>query len=191
MEDTRFYLGDVARLIGSLPVEHLERLVSRIVDVYEAGRGLFLVGNGGSAATCSHMATDFQKCVYLTGGKPFRCMSLTDNVPLITAWANDTAYDRIFAEQLQPWVQAGDLVFCVSGSGNSPNVLHAARAARELGAHVVGLSGFAGGQLAEMVDEAVVIPCDNMQRIEDLHMITLHVLFWRTMQEVEARRVPA
>src|SRR5947207_2786319 len=123
VEQIEFYLRDVSRLLSELPVAQLEGLVERLVAAYGGGRQVFLLGNGGSAATCSHIVNDFQKCIYLAGGRTFRCMSLTDNVALMTAWANDTAYENIFAEQLRPWVQAGVLVFCVSGSGIFPNVL--------------------------------------------------------------------
>lgn len=188
MQQIEFYLSDVSRLLGTLPAAQLQGLVERLLSAYDDGRQVFLLGNGGSAATCSHIVNDFQKCIYLAGGRTFRCMSVTDSVPLITAWANDTDYERVFAEQLRPWVQPGDTVFCVSGSGNSPNVLAAARLAREAGAYTVGLCGYQGGKLAGLVDEALVIPCDNMQRIEDLHMIVLHLLFWRMQGVVEARR---
>ena len=187
LDQIEFYLQDVNRLVAGLPVAQLKGLVDRLLAAYDEGRQVFLLGNGGSASTCSHIVNDFQKCIYLAGGKTFRCTSVTDNVALITAWANDTAYDNVFAEQLRPWVNPGDLVFCVSGSGNSQNVLKAARLARELGAYTIGLCGYQGGKLAPMVDEALVIPCDNMQRIEDCHMIVLHLLFWRMLQEVEAR----
>jgi D-sedoheptulose 7-phosphate isomerase len=187
MDQIQFYLRDVSRLIAELPVPQLKGLVDRLLAAYDEGRQVFLLGNGGSASTCSHMVNDFQKCIYLAGGKTFKCMSLTDNVALITAWANDTSYERIFAEQLRPWVQSGDLVICVSGSGNSPNVLEAAKLARDTGAYVVGLTGYEGGRLAPLVDESLVVPCDNMQRIEDVHMVVLHLLFWRMLQEVEAR----
>ena len=190
MDPIVFYLQDASRLIRELPADRLGGLVERLLAAYDEDRQVFLLGNGGSAATCSHMATDFQKCVYLAGGKPFRCMSLTDSVPLITAWSNDTSYERVFAEQLRAWVRPGDVVICVSGSGNSPNVLEAARLARGMGAYVVGLAGYEGGKLAPLVDEAIVVPCDNMQRIEDAHMVALHVVFWRLLQEVE-RRVAA
>ena len=187
MQDIQFYLRETTRLISQLPAAQLHDLVQRLLAAYDEGRQVFLLGNGGSAATASHMATDFQKCVYLAGGKPFRCTSLTDNVPLITAWANDTAYEHVFAEQLRAWVQPGDLVICISGSGNSPNVLQAARAGREAGAYVFGLAGYEGGALAGLVDEAVVVPCDNMQRIEDAHMVALHVVFWSMLRELEKR----
>jgi len=187
MEQIQFYLRDVGRLIAELPAPRIKGLVDRLLAAYDDGRQVFLLGNGGSASTCSHIVNDFQKCIYLAGGKTFKVMSLTDNVALITAWANDTAYELIFAEQLRPWVQPDDLVICVSGSGNSPNVLQAARLARELGAYTIGLTGYQGGKLAPLVDESLVVPCDNMQRIEDVHMIVLHLLFWRMLQEVEGR----
>jgi D-sedoheptulose 7-phosphate isomerase len=188
MDLIEFYLKDVTKLISELPATQLQGIVNRLLAQYDRGAQVFLLGNGGSASTCSHIVNDFQKCIYLSGEKTFRCMSLTDNVALMTAWANDTAYDNIFAEQLRPWVQPGDLVFCVSGSGNSLNVLKAAVLAREMGAHVVGLTGFQGGKLAPLVDESIVVPSDNMQRIEDCHMVVLHLLFWRMQQEIEARR---
>ncbi|MCC2668212.1 MAG: sugar isomerase [Armatimonadetes bacterium] len=188
MDQLEFYIKDVGRLLSELPVAQLKGMVDRLLAAYDEGRQVFLLGNGGSASTCSHMVNDFQKCIYLAGGRTFRCLSLTDNVALMTAWANDTSYERIFAEQLRPWVQPGDLVICVSGSGNSPNVLMAAELAREMGAYTIGLAGYSGGKLAPLVDETLVIPCDNMQRIEDLHMVVLHMLFWRMLQEVESRK---
>jgi D-sedoheptulose 7-phosphate isomerase len=188
MERIQFYLRDVGKLISELPVDQLKGLVTRLLKAYDEDRQVFFMGNGGSASTCSHIVNDFQKCIYLEGGKTFRVTSLTDNVALMTAWANDTAYENVFAEQLRPWVRPGDMVFCVSGSGNSENVLQAARLAREMGAYTVALAGFEGGALAPLADEAIIVPSDNMQRIEDAHMIVLHVLFWRMLQEVEARK---
>lgn len=188
MEQIEFYLSDVRRLLAGLPVEQLGGIVRRLLRAYDEGRQVFLMGNGGSGATCSHMVNDFQKCIYLAGGRTFRCMSLSDSVPLITAWANDTDYSRIFSEQLRPWVQPGDTVICLSGSGNSPNVLRAVELAKEMGAYTIGLSGYQGGRLAALVDESIVVPCDNMQRIEDTHMVILHLVFWRMMGELEARR---
>jgi len=187
MDKLQFYIGDVSRLLAELPIQQVQGMVDRLLAAYDEGRQVFLLGNGGSGSTCSHIVNDLQKCIYLAGNKTFRVLSLTDNVALITAWANDTAYDNIFAEQLRPWVQPGDLVICVSGSGNSPNVLKAAELAREMGAFTIGLTGFSGGKLAPLVDDALIVSSDNMQRIEDLHMIILHMLFWRMLQEVESR----
>src|ERR1044071_3621793 len=114
MDQIEFYLKDVGKLIAELPVGQLKGLVDPLVTAYDENRQVFLLGNGGSASTCSHMVNDFQKCIYLAGKKTFKCLSLTDNVALITAWANDTSYEHVFAEQLRPWVQPGDIVICVS-----------------------------------------------------------------------------
>jgi D-sedoheptulose 7-phosphate isomerase len=182
-----FYLEEVSSLVRALPADQLEGIVHRLLALYDEGRQLFLLGNGGSAATCSHLVNDFQKCLYLAGGNTFRCMAVTDSVPLITAWANDVSYEHVFSEQLRPWVLPGDVVICVSGSGKSPNVLQAARVARELGAYTLGITGFQGGALAALVDESLIVPCDNMQRIEDTHMVLLHLVFWSMLTELESR----
>jgi D-sedoheptulose 7-phosphate isomerase len=191
MEKIRAYLDEVSALVAALPVEHLDRTVERLLEAYDRGRQLFLLGNGGSAATASHLLADFQKCIYMAGGKTFRAMAVTDSIPLITAWANDTHYDNVFAEQLRPWVQPGDLVIAFSGSGNSPNVLRAVQVARELGAWVLGLAGYEGGKLKDLADECIIVPCDNMQRIEDCHMVLGHLLFWRMMGRIEERQAAA
>lgn len=188
MEKIRAYLDEVSELIASLPVETIDGFVTRLMDAYDEGRQLFLLGNGGSAATASHLLADFQKCIYMAGGRTFRALAVTDSIPLITAWANDTHYDNVFAEQLRPWVQPGDLVIAISGSGNSPNVLRAVQVARELGAYVLGMAGYEGGRLREMAEECIVVPCDNMQRIEDCHMVVGHVLFWRMMGRIRERQ---
>jgi D-sedoheptulose 7-phosphate isomerase len=188
MDPIRAYLSDVSRLVAELPVEWIHTNVERLLAAYRDGRQLFVLGNGGSAATASHLVNDFQKCIYLAGNRTFRAMALTDSVPLITAWANDTAYEHVFAEQLRPWVQRDDLVLAISGSGNSPNVLRAVQVAREHGAFTIGLTGFQGGKLKALVDDCLVVPCDNMQRIEDVHMVVGHLLFWRMMGRIEEER---
>src|SRR5207237_6592265 len=114
-----------------------------------------------------------------------RAMACTDWMPLVAAWGNVTEYGNVFAEQVRTWAEPGDVVLAISGSGNSPNVLKAVDVARELGATTIGLSGFAGGELAERVDISLVVPCDNMQRIEDVHMILGHLFFWRMLHAVK------
>jgi D-sedoheptulose 7-phosphate isomerase len=187
MEQIRFYLNDLGRLLAELPVATIQRVIDLLVEAYESDRRLILLGNGGSAATASHLVADFQKMIYLAGRKPFRAMACTDSMPLVTAWANDTEYANVFAEQVRTWAEAKDVVLAISGSGNSPNVLRAVEVARECGATTIGLSGFAGGKLAQRVDLSIVVPCDNMQRIEDIHMILGHLFFWRMMDEVKSR----
>lgn len=187
MDAIRGYLDEVSRLVAALPVERIGSIVERLLQAYDDGKQLLLLGNGGSAATASHLMNDFQKCIYLTGGKPFRALALTDSVSLLTAWANDTAYENVFAEQVRAWAGPGDILIAISGSGNSPNVLQAVRVARECGAWTLGLAGFQGGKLKELVDECLVVPCDNMQQIEDVHMVIGHLLFWRMRGRLEER----
>ena len=118
-------------------------MASLLVEAYEQERSIFLFGNGGSAALASHFACDLGKGAANGSKKRFRVMALTDNVPLMTAWANDSKYEDIFAEQLANFARPGDIAFAISGSGNSPNVLLALRSAKAIGSTTVGLGGFA------------------------------------------------
>jgi D-sedoheptulose 7-phosphate isomerase len=187
MDQIQFYLNDVGKLLTELPVATIRRVVDLLLEAYRNDRRLILLGNGGSAATASHLVADFQKMIFLAGGRPFRAMACTDSIPLVTAWANDTDYSNVFAEQVRTWAEPGDVVLAISGSGNSPNVLKAVEVARERGAVTIGLSGFAGGKLADMVEHPIVVRCDNMQRIEDVHMVLGHLFFWRMLQAVKEK----
>src|ERR1019366_9017260 len=120
---------------------------------------------------------DLQKCVYLEAGRPLKTLCLSDCTSLILAWANDTEYANIYAPQVECWAEPGDLVIGISGSGNSENIIRAIEVAKSRGAKTFGLAGFKGGKLAQAADECITILSDNMQQIEDLHMILLHVVF--------------
>jgi D-sedoheptulose 7-phosphate isomerase len=146
-----------------------------LFEAWQRKAQIFILGNGGSAATASHMANDLNKLV-VPGQARWRALSLTDNVPLLTAWANDVAYDQVFAEQLRNLCRPGDLVIAVSCSGNSANVLEGLRAAREMGATTAGLTGDEGGCLAGMVDLCVRAPARRIGQQEDLHMVLDHLL---------------
>ena len=113
----------------------------------------------------------------LNGSKRFRVIALTDNLPLITAWANDTSYDHVFAEQLRSLAIVGDVALAISGSGNSGNVLRALEVARSLGCTTMGIAGYSGGKMKALCDYCVVVPSDNMQIIEDFHLSVCHALF--------------
>jgi len=122
-----------------------------------------VVGNGGSASTASHMACDLSKNT-LAGNRPrFRVMSLTDNVALMSALANDVGYEHVFKEQLVNLIRTGDVLIVLSGSGNSPNVLEAMRYARERSATVIAFLGFDGGEAAELADHAIVAPHEQLR----------------------------
>jgi D-sedoheptulose 7-phosphate isomerase len=137
-----------------------------------------LFGNGGSASLASHFACDLGKgTAYCNGGKRFRVLALTDNIPAMTAWANDSSYEDVFSEQLRNFVQPQDIAFAISGSGNSGNVLRALQVAREAAATTIGISGFQGGKMKSLCDICLVVPSDDMQVIEDLHLAMAHSIF--------------
>lgn len=170
------YLGEVARITQGLPADEIRLLVDLLDDTRLAGRKVLLCGNGGSGATASHWANDLNKGATGPCRPRMRAMAITDSMPLLTALANDQAYADIFAEQVQSWADPEDVVICISGSGNSPNVLQAARAARQLGAVTVGIVGYGGGQLAGLVDLALIADSHCMEQVEDAHMILTHVV---------------
>jgi D-sedoheptulose 7-phosphate isomerase len=112
----------------------------------------------------------------MPGHPRLRALAFTDNVPLLTAWGNDASYEVVFAEQVRTFTRAGDLVIAISASGNSPNVLAAVRAARELGARVIGVTGFGGGALRALCDVCLVVPSHEYGPVEDAHMILVHAV---------------
>ena len=175
--ESEMYFRGLSGLIRKLPYETIDAVTDALWDVYRHDRTLFMFGNGGSAALASHSACDFGKGTVSNGNRRFRVMSLTDNVPLMTAWANDQRYEDIFAEQLRPFVRSGDVVFAISGSGNSANVLNGLQVARDNSARTVGLTGFNGGKMKILCDLCIVIPSDNMQLIEDFHVAVAHSIF--------------
>ncbi|MER3399651.1 MAG: phosphoheptose isomerase [Thermoflexus sp.] len=170
------YFDGVRRALEVLPRDVLLQVIAQVEAAAREGRMIFLCGNGGSAATASHFACDLAKGTRRPGAPMLRVVALTDNVPLLTAWANDTDYRHVFAEQLRPLVRPGDLLIAISGSGNSLNVLEAVRAAREAGAFTIGLTGFQGGRLREEVDLCLVVPSTCMEQIEDVHLILHHTI---------------
>jgi D-sedoheptulose 7-phosphate isomerase len=177
--DTGSYFARYARVVSELPYTHIERAVDLLYAAYEQRRKVFLFGNGGSAALASHFACDLGKGTVAAENphKRFRVLALTDNIPLITAWANDVCYDQVFAEQLRNFIEPDDVAFAISGSGCSRNVLSALQVAREAGAVTIGLTGFEGGKMPQFCDLCIVIPSDNMQIIEDLQLGVAHALF--------------
>ncbi|HEX2924305.1 MAG TPA: SIS domain-containing protein [Chloroflexota bacterium] len=170
------YLREVVQMIEALPRDEISRVAQAVMQAREQQTQVFLFGNGGSAATASHMACDLAKTSNVEGLNRIRAIALTDNAALMTAWANDVSYDEVFAEQLTNLVQPGDLVIAISGSGNSPNVLRAVAVAKGAGAKTVGFTGQPGGQLKGMVDIAVVVPSGRIEQAEDAHLILDHAI---------------
>jgi D-sedoheptulose 7-phosphate isomerase len=173
----RTYLADTrAGLADGYVLEGFRQLVPVLLRARSEGRTIFFFGNGGSAATSSHMAQDLGKLTIREGRARFRTYSLADPTPLILAWANDSAYSEIFAEQVKSLAVRGDVAIGISGSGNSPNVLRGLEEARARGATTVGLIGSGGGKMRALCDIPIVVPSSNMQHIEDFHHILLHLL---------------
>jgi D-sedoheptulose 7-phosphate isomerase len=163
-----------------------DALVAQLIDVLKGARDeerqVFLCGNGGSAATASHFATDLGKGASLGREKRFRVLSLTDNVPWITAMANDTDYSRIFVEQLQNYARPGDLLLAFSGSGNSPNVIAAVEWANRNRLVTVGITGRPGGKLGQLAQYPIFAESSHMGFIEDAHFVIQHIVGYYFME---------
>ena len=186
------YFHQLSGLIPQLPYNTIARIASVFFDACTEQRTVFVFGNGGSAASASHMMCDMNKGVSeLDGSKRPQFMALTDNVALMSAWANDFGYERIFSEQLKTFVKSRDVAFAISTSGDSPNVLLALETAREQGALTVGLAGCQGGQMKSLCDICAVVPSDNVQVIEDLHQAMLHSIFTAVRESLFAGNAKA
>jgi D-sedoheptulose 7-phosphate isomerase len=174
------YMLSLKRCLEALPLDQVTMLMTKLENAYQHHQHIFIIGNGGSAATASHMACDLNKCIGSnTGGNSrgrFQVISLTENVPRVTALANDLGYEYIFSEQLKNLCQPGDLLIAISASGNSPNILEAVRVAKEIGANVFGILGFGGGKAREIVDDYILLPSDQYGFVEDMHMIIEHLV---------------
>ena len=183
MEAITTYFSELEQMMQAISLSDLQAVLSILEEAYHNGRRIFVMGNGGSAATASHFALDLAKNTIMPGVPRLKAISLTDHVPLITAWSNDTHYEHIFAEQLANMMEPGDVVIGISASGNSPNVINAVKLAQQSRASTIGLLGATGGKLKSMVDAAVLAPGQNIEQEEDAHMILAHVIT-RHMREV-------
>ena len=170
------YFERLAAVVTTIDGRAVDRLIDRIRGAGERGGTIYVLGNGGSATTASHMALDLAKNARRTGQPGLRVFSLTDNVGLVTAWANDSHYDQVFAAQLEPLVRSGDVLVAVSASGRSPNVLAAVRTANRAGACSFGVTGGTGGTLVAEATDCVVVRSDDVQLIEDAHLAIVHAV---------------
>jgi D-sedoheptulose 7-phosphate isomerase len=170
------YLGRLGRSLEGISREDIAELGEILYRAYHLGSSVFLVGNGGSASTASHMAADLAKNTIGPHMRRFRVMSLNDNIALVTALANDDGYENVFREQLVNLIQPGDVLIAISASGNSANILGAVEYAAARGAHTIGLLGFEGGRAMELVDKAVLVRSGDYGVIEDAHLVLNHSL---------------
>lgn len=170
------YLSGLRDVLERFNLDKFDEIVKFILHAYDMGNNIFIMGNGGSASTASHFACDINKGCCIDLDKKFKMICLNDNIPTMLALANDVSYDAVFQEQMKNFFNPGDLVIGISGSGNSENVLKAIRYANENGGKTIGLSGFSGGKLSQIVDVPFVAEVDDMQKVEDVHMIVVHMI---------------
>jgi len=176
LDTIRRYISDINLALEGLPIDKIAEAIDLLEKARLEGNKVFIFGNGGSAATASHFASDLSKGAIREGKPRITAFALTDNIPLLTAWANDTSYENVFAEQLENCVDPGDIVIGISGSGNSPNVLKGVKVAKNKGATAVGFIGFDGGKLKSLVDIAIIVPSHNMEQVEDIHLLLEHII---------------
>lgn len=177
---TQGYLAEIKRLLDSIEgnlINKIDKLASILSKAREHKNTIFIMGNGGSAATASHFVGDLAKGTIVEGVPRFKAIALTDNIPSMLAWANDVGYEEIFVEQLKNLMVPGDVVIGISASGNSLNVIKAIDYANSNGGLTVGISGYDGGKLLKSARENIHVPSFDMQKVEDIHLLVLHLLF--------------
>ena len=174
------YFDYLFKLLNNLPIEAIEAFTEEMERARKNDNTIFLIGNAGSAATASHMANDFGTDIRKRGGSeiPFRALSLTDNAAVMLAIANDDSYENLFVNQLRIHYRQGDKLVAISASGNSPNVVAAAKWVKTQGGKVLSLVGFDGGKLKEISDVAIHVKSEKGEYgpVEDVHMIMDHLL---------------
>lgn len=172
------YFSRIKELLDSLDTKAVEKAISIIEAAYHNGNFVYIMGNGGSASTASHMANDLSKGIKTGTDKHFKALSLTDNTPLFTAISNDEGYEKVFVNQLKVFLKKNDVVIAISASGNSPNVVNALQYAKDNGAKTIGFVGFDGGKMKDIVDVCIHIKTPNgwYGPVEDIHLILNHVI---------------
>lgn len=170
------YLGKLAELLETVPGEAVGAVISLLLETRAAGRRVYIMGNGGSASTATHLVCDLIKTARVPGFAPLRAYALADNTALMTAWANDKSYDHTFAEQIHGLVEFGDVVIAISASGNSPNIVAGLEAAAERGAHTVALVGFDGGRAGKLADVTIHVQSHDYGLVEDSHSAIGHAM---------------
>jgi D-sedoheptulose 7-phosphate isomerase len=172
----RRYLSDLQNVLTKVDVAEIDAIANVLHAAYQQQKTILVMGNGGSGSTASHMVCDINKGTCLQAEKKFHMISLADCIPMILALGNDVGFESIFVEQVKMYAKPGDVVIGISGSGNSPNVLRAIEYAKQLGCVTIGVCGYGGGKLKSLVDHCFHVKVDDMQLVEDVHMILVHVL---------------
>ena len=179
-EFSRGYFKYLSELLQDLDCDSIASFMQELEDARRNGNTVYIIGNGGSAMTASHMANDLSFGSRGEDGElPFKAMALSDNAAVMTALANDCGYDSIFLRQLKVHYNPGDKLIAISASGNSPNIVAAAKWVKQKGGKVIGMVGFDGGRLKEIADVIIHVRSekDEYGPVEDIHMIIEHLLY--------------
>lgn len=172
----RNYISELRTIIEKLSIPDIEKVIDTLHDARMNKSTIFVMGNGGSASTATHLACDLGKNTRQKGLPNFRLISLVDNMAIFSALANDEGYENVFKQQLESFIQKDDVVIGISTSGKSPNVLKAIEYANGADAITIGFTGFDGGLLASLVKINVHVPCDCIEQVEDIHLILEHMI---------------
>ncbi|MEX2303458.1 MAG: SIS domain-containing protein [Bryobacterales bacterium] len=175
------YKAKLVATLDTIDLDKVDEIIGILARARDEDRQIFVCGNGGSAATANHFACDMVKGASYGKDKRFRITALSEQIPTMTAYANDVGYDVVFVEQLKNFARQGDVLIALSGSGNSPNVIRAVEYAKSIGCQTIGLSGRDGGKLKPLVALNVHIEDDHMGRIEDAHMAICHMIGYHFM----------
>lgn len=182
MTFTEQYQASVLEAVSTIDLAKVDQAIEWFKEARDQRKHIFTCGNGGSASTASHFVCDIVKGASYTRDSRFRIMALTDSLATLTAYSNDVSYDCVFAEQLKNFAERGDLLLALSGSGNSPNVLHAVEYANSIGCRTIALTGRDGGKLGGLANLHIHVPVPHMGRIEDAHMIVCHMIGYYFME---------
>ncbi len=177
------YRKELTKTLEAIDAARVEQVIEVMRSARDTGHRIFTCGNGGSASSASHFVCDMVKGASYGRDRRFKIMALTDQMPAISAYANDVGYEAVFVEQLKNFAESGDVLLAISGSGNSPNVLRAVEYAKSTGCTTIGFTGRGGGKLASLVDLSIVIDSQHMGRIEDAHMIMCHMIGYYFMEQ--------
>ncbi|MCL5292013.1 MAG: SIS domain-containing protein [Actinobacteria bacterium] len=179
------YVQEAAELLQRIDVTRVEKFVDLLFECWKNDGTVYLFGNGGSASTSQHWACDLFKCTWVEGKKRFRCMSLNDNMPLMSALTNDNGWGDVYVEQLKTWFRPGDVAIGISvhgGTGEdkaglwSQNLLKALQYAKDNGGKALGLTGFDGGAMETLCDVNIVVPVESTPHTEGFHLVLEHLI---------------
>lgn len=187
---SKSYLQELKTTLDLLSQEEISAVLETLEQVFLAGKKIYIAWNGGSAATASHMASDLQKTTLWKQPQTkndifkFKAISLSDNIPVMTAWGNDEWFDYIFSEQLKVLWEQWDVLVIITGSGNSKNILQVIETAKNIGIKTIGFLWFDGGKAKSMLDQSILVPSNKYGPIEDIHMILDHLITWYFQQQI-------